>query len=143
MLDGGIVEGGITLLVCIFGGIFLFGQLKQSAERNACDINTIKGMLKDYQEDMKAMISQNLADVKSMIDENKENQRDALNREISHIKDLIAMTASETREDIKRLEVRQDQANHLREKYAVLVQSVKSLHKRLDIEPPALLDDNN
>ena len=118
-------------------------EIKNNAERNAADIKTIKTMIHEYQEDMKGLIEKNLQDVKDMIDTNKENQRDALNREITHIKDMIAMTSSETREDIKRLEIRQDQANHLREKYAILAQSVKSLHHRLDIEPPALLEEEN
>ena len=92
---------------------------------------------------MRELISKNLKDVKDLIDTNKENQRDALNREISHIKDMIAITASETREDIKRLEVRQDQANRLREKFAIMSASLKSLHHRLDLEPPPLLEDDD
>ena len=143
MITGGIVEGGAALAVALFGAIFIFGQLKSNAERNAADIDAIKTMMHEYQEDMKALIEKNLADVKTLIDANKENQRDALNREILHIKDMITMTSNETREDIKRLEARQDQANHLREKYAILAQSVKSLHHRLDIEPPALLEEDN
>ena len=150
----GALEGLVALIVAVIGGVFIFGQVKSSAERNAEDIEAMKVMIHDYQENMKVMIheyqedmkdliSKNLADVKDLIDANKENQKDALNREILHIKDMITMTSSETREDIKRLEARQDQANHLREKYAILAQSVKSLHHRLDIEPPALLEDDN
>ena len=140
---GGMLEGIIALTVAVGGGLILFGQIKSSSERNATDIEAIKTMMHEYQEDIKNMIEKNMNDVKCLIDANKENQRDALNREISHIKDMIAMTANETREDIKRLEARQDQANHLREKYAILAQSVKSLHHRLDIEPPALLEGDN
>jgi len=142
MISGGIVEGGATLIVAIIGGIFIFGQMKSNAERNAADIEVIKNMMYEFQKDMKDMITKNMSDMKELLDTNKENQRDALNREISHIKDMIAMTSNETREDIKRLEMRQDQANHLREKYAILAQSVKSLHKRLDIEPPPLLEND-
>lgn len=143
MISGGVIEGGATLIVAIIGGIFIFGQMKSNAERNAADIEVIKNMMYDFQKDMKDMITKNMSDMKELLDTNKENQRDALNREISHIKDMIAMTSNETREDIKRLEMRQDQANHLREKYAILAQSVKSLHKRLDIEPPISLHDDN
>lgn len=142
MISGGVIEGGATLIVAIIGGIFIFGQMKSNAERNAADIEVIKNMMHDFQKDMKDMITKNMSDMKELLDTNKENQRDALNREISHIKDMIAMTSNETREDIKRLEMRQDQANHLREKYAILAQSVKSLHKRLDIEPPPLLEND-
>ena len=143
MLSGGLFEGLAAIAIAVAGGLIIIGQLKSNAERNAADIEAIKTMMHDFQEDMKVLIQKNLQDVKDMMAANKENQRDALNREISHIKDMIAMTSSETREDIKRLEARQDQANHLREKYAILAQSVKSLHKRLDIEPPALLEDDN
>lgn len=142
MISGGVIEGGATLIVAIIGGIFIFGQMKSNAERNAADIEVIKNMMHEFQRDMKDMITKNMSDMKELLDTNKENQRDALNREISHIKDMIAMTSNETREDIKRLEMRQDQANHLREKYAILAQSVKSLHKRLDIEPPPLLEND-
>lgn len=143
MISGGVIEGGATLIVALIGGIFIFGQMKSNAERNAADIEVIKNMMYEFQKDMKDMITKNMSDMKELLDTNKENQRDALNREISHIKDMIAMTSNETREDIKRLEMRQDQANHLREKYAILAQSVKSLHKRLDIEPPISLHDDN
>ena len=150
----GILEGGAAILIALLGCAMIFGQVKSNADRNAADIEAMKTMIHEYQEDMrnmihkyqedmKDMIMKNLSDVKTLIDANKENQRDALNREILHIKDMITMTSSETREDIKRLEARQDQANHLREKYAILAQSVKSLHHRLDIEPPALLEDDN
>ena len=141
MISGGIIEGGATLIVAIIGGIFIFGQMKSNAERNAADIEGIMTMMHEYQKDMKEMITKNMSDMRELLDANKEHQKESLEREIAHIKDMIAMTSNETREDIKRLEMRQDQANHLREKYAVLAQSVKSLHKRLDIEPPTLLNE--
>ena len=140
MLTGGIIEGGAALAVALIGGIFIFGQLKSSAERNASDIEAIKVMMHEYQEDMKSMIAKNMADMKAMIDANKENQRDALNREISHIKDMIAMTSNETREDIKRLEMKQEESNHARERLALVEASLRSLHKRLDIEPPLKME---
>lgn len=138
---GGLIEGGAALVVALVGGIFIFGQLKSSAERNASDIDAIKTMMHEYQEDMKKLIEKNLEDVKALIDANKENQRDALNREIVHIKDMIAMTANETREDIKRLEQEQKESNNLKTKIAILSQSVKSLHHRLDLDPPPLLEE--
>ena len=137
----GVIEGGAAVIIALCGCAAIFGQIKSNAERNAADIEAIKSMLHDYQEDMKNTITKNMADMKALLDATKENQRDALNREISHIKDMIAMTANETREDIKRLEARQDQANNLREKYALVAASLRSLHKRLDIEPPPLLED--
>ena len=139
----GVIEGGAAIIIAIAGGLIIFGQLKSNAERNAKDIDAIKVMMHEFQEDMKDLISKNLKDVKDLIDANKENQRDALNREITHIKDMISMTANETREDIKRLELRQDQANHLREKYATMAASLKALHHRLDLEPPALLEEED
>jgi len=143
MLTGGLFEGLAAIAIAVAGGLVIIGQLKNNAERNAADIEAIKTMMHEFQEDMKAMIVKNLTDVKQLIELNKENQRDALNREITHIKDMIAMTSSETREDIKRLEIRQDQANRVKERLALAEASLRSLHKRLDIEPPINLHDNN
>ena len=53
MLTGGIIEGGAAVAVALFGAIFIFGQLKNNAERNAQDIEAIKTMMHDFQEDMK------------------------------------------------------------------------------------------
>lgn len=143
MLSGGLFEGLAAIAIAAAGGLIIIGQLKSNAERNAADIDAIKTMMHEFQEDMRELISKNLADVKQLIELNKENQRDALNREITHIKDMIAMTSSETREDIKRLEIRQDQANRVKERLALAEASLRSLHKRLDIEPPISLHDNN
>ena len=85
----GVIEGGAAIVIAVAGGLIIFGQLKNNAERNAQDIEVIKIMMHDFQEDMKDLISKNLKDVKDLIDANKENQKDALNREISHIKDII------------------------------------------------------
>lgn len=138
----GLIEGGAAILLAIFGCTFLFGQLKNNAERNARDIEAIKEMIKEYQEDTQDMIAKNMGDVKSLIDENKIHQSDSLSREVSHLRDLINMSNAETRAAIQRLEVEQKESNVLKMKFAVLAQSVKSLHKRLDIELPALLDDD-
>ena len=142
MITGGIFEGLAAIAIAVAGGLIIIGQLKSNAERNAADIDAIKTMMHDFQEDMKGLISKNLKDVKDLIDTNKAMQNENLNREIAHLKDLINMSNAETRADIQRLEARQEQANHLREKYAILAQSVKSLHHRLDVEPPILLDDD-
>ena len=137
MLSGGVIEGMVALAVAIGGGLIIFGQMKGNAERNAADIDAIKVMMHKYQEDMKALIQKNLQDVKDMMAANKENQKDALEREISHIKDMIAMTSNETREDIKRLEARQAESNRVKERLAIAENSLRSLHHRLDIEPPS------
>lgn len=143
MLSGGIIEGGAALAVALFGAIFIFGQLKSNSERNAEDIGAIKTMMHEFQEDMRQLISKNLADVKQLIELNKENQRDTLNREITHIKDIIAMTSSETREDIQRLEAAQKESNKIKERLALAESSLRSLHRRLDIEPPINLHGDN
>ena len=133
MISGGLIEATATLIVALVGGIFIFGQLKSSAERNALDIEVIKRMMHSFQEDMKALIEKNLEDVKSLIDSNKENQRDALEREVSHIKDLLNVSSTETREDIKRLEMAQRESNRVKERLALAEASLQSLHKRLDL----------
>jgi hypothetical protein len=140
---GGIFEGAVALFLGTIGGIYVIGQLKSNAERNATDIEAIKTMMHEYQEDMKDLISKNLKDVKDLIDTNKIIQNENLNREIAHLKDLINISNAETRADIQRLELEQKESNNVKMKVAILTQSVKSLHHRLDVEPPALLDDED
>lgn len=139
----GIIEGGVALLVGVFGGIYIIGQIKGSAERNAADIEVIKNMMHDFQRDMKEMIMKNMADTRDLLDANKEHQKESLEREISHIKDLLNVSSAETREDIKRLESAQRESNKIKERLALAESSLRSLHKRLDIEPPISLHDGN
>lgn len=143
MLDGGIVEGGATLLVAVLGGIFIFGQIKNNAERNATDIEAIKNMMHDFQKDMKDLIVKNMQDMRELLDANKEHQKESLEREIAHIKDLLNVSSAETREDIKRLEAAQRESNRIKERIALAEASLKSLHKRMDIEPPMILHEDN
>lgn len=143
MLSGGLFEGLAAIAIAVAGGLVIIGQLKNNAERNAADIDAIKTMMHEFQEDMRELISKNLKDVKDLIDTNKIIQNENLNREIAHLKDLINMSNAETRADIQRLEVEQKESNNVKMKVAILSQAVKSLHKRMDVEPPALLDDND
>lgn len=136
----GIVEAIIALLIGISGGIYIIGQMNAHEERNKEDIEGIKKMIADYQESMKSMMESNISDMRVLFNTNKEHQKDNLEREISHLKDLIALTNSEIREDIKRIEIGQESINKSKEKLVLLTASVKSLHKRLDIEVPPLLD---
>lgn len=143
MISGGVIEGGATLIVAIIGGIFIFGQMKSNAERNAADIEVIKNMMHEFQRDMKDMMTKNLSDMRELLDANKEHQKESLEREISHIKDLLNVSSVETREDIKRLESAQRESNKIKERLALAESSLRSLHKRLDIEPPISLHDSN
>jgi predicted nucleic acid-binding Zn-ribbon protein len=135
-----VLEGCVAILVAIATAVFIFGQLKSSAERSAKDIDDIKVMMHEYQEDMKDMLSRSMTDMKALIDANKVAQNDSLSREVQHLRDLINMNNTEIRADIRRIEERQESVNHLRERFAIVSASLKSLHRRLDIEPPALLD---
>lgn len=139
----GAVEGGVALLIGIIGAVFIFGQVRENAKRNETDINSIKEMMKEFQESMMELLSRNMSDMKELLDTQKENQRESLEREVSHLKDLISISSAETREDIKRLQVEQKESNNLKTKIAILAQSVKSLHHRLDLDPPVLLDDED
>ena len=141
MISGGVIEGGATLIVAIIGCIFIFGQMKSNAERNAADIEVIKNMMHEFQRDMKDMMIKNLSDMRELLDANKEHQKESLEREISHIKDLLNVSSVETREDIKRLEAAQRESNRVKERIALAEASLRSLHKRLDIEPPISLKD--
>ena len=134
-------EGLIALLIGLITAVFIFGQVKENARKNEQDINTIKEMMSTFQESMTELLSKNMADMRDLLDTQKEHQKEALEREISHLKDLIAISSNETRADIQRLQAEQKESNNLKMKLAVLAQSVKSLHHRLDIDPPALIDD--
>ena len=142
MILSGALEAGVALFLGIAGGIYIIGALNANAKRNTKDIEAIKVMIRDYQESVKEAVMKNMADMKALIDASKDQQNDSLNREISHIKDLIAMTSNETREDIKRLEARQAESNRVKERLAIAENSLRSLHKRLDVGPPINLHDS-
>lgn len=150
----GLIEGGIALAIAVVGAAVLVGQMRENSRKNEEDIKSIREaltegqeamreLIREYQEGMQEMLTKGMNDMKEMLDREKNNSHDNLNREIAHIKDLINISSNETREDIKRLEARQDQSNHLREKYALMAASLKSLHHRLDLEPPVLIEDDN
>lgn len=135
----GIVEGGIALVIAVAGGILLIGQIKENARKNEADIGTIKEMLHDYQESMFTLISKNMDDMKQLLDREKSNSREAWQNEIAHLRELVNINANETRADIQRLEAKQEKSNHIKERLVLAESSLKSLHKRLDIEPPVIL----
>lgn len=143
MLSGGIIEGLAAIAVAVGGGLIIFGQMKNNAERNAADIEAIKTMMHDFQEDMKDLLLKNMYDVKQLIDLNKQHQKESLEKEISHLKDLISLTNSETRADIQRLQSEQRESNNLRAKILLMQSSLKALHHRLDIDPPVIIEDDN
>lgn len=136
MIISGALEAGVALLLGVIGGVYIIGQINANAKRNTEDIEAIKTMIREYQKNVKDIIMKNMSDMKSLIDASKDQQRDSLNREISHIKDILNMSSVETREDIKRLEAAQRESNKIKERLAIAENSLKSLHKRLDIEPP-------
>lgn len=138
----GIIEGGIALLVACGGGVMLIGQIKENARKNEADIGTIKEMLHDYQESMFTLISKNMDDMKQLLDREKSNSREAWQNEIQHLRELVNINANETRADIQRLENSQRESNRIRERIAIAENSLKSLHKRLDIEPPVVLKND-
>lgn len=139
----GLLEGGAALLIAICGGIYIIGQMRENARKNEQDIKTIREMLETNQESMLNLLEKNMQEVKALIDTQKDHNRENLGREISHIKDLISLTNNETREDIKRLEAAQRESNRIKERLAIAENAIKSLHHRLDIEPPILLKDND
>lgn len=139
----GVMEAGVALALGVIGGVYIIGQMNAHEERNKEDIETIKKMIKDSQESMKSMMTTNILDMRALLDTNKEHQKENLEREINHLKDLIHISGTETREDIKRLEARQAEANHIKERLALAESSLKSLHRRLDIDPPPLITKEN
>ena len=140
-------EAGAALIVAVCTAIYVAGQVHQATKQNNKDIDIIKNALLESQEEMRELIrrnqtavleliGKNMSDMKAMLEVQKEYQRDSLNREINHIKDLITMTNNETREDIKRLEKRAEETNQVKERLFRAEASLKSVHKRLDIESP-------
>lgn len=142
MVVSGIVEGGMAVLIALIGAAVIFGQVKENAKRNEDDINSIKMMMKEFQDSIMDLLSNNMSDMKALLDTQKEHQKEALEREIEHLKDLIAISSNETRADIQRLQQEQKESNNLKTKLAILTQSVKSLHHRLDLDPPVMIDDD-
>ena len=139
----GLIEGGIALLIALAGGLILFGQIRENAKRNAEDIKAIKEMIEKYQENMQTTLTKSLADMKELFEVDKVHQRESFNAELHHIKDLISMTNSELREDIKRVEEKQQEVTKFRERLALLTASVRAIHKRLDIDIPPLMDNED
>lgn len=119
------IETGLEILGVIAGGIFLVGRMDSTTKSN-----------KEAIESLASLIKQNMQDTKDLLELNKEQQRESLSREISHLKDLLNINNNEIRADIQRLDASQRESNRIRERLAVAESSVKSLHKRLDIEPP-------
>ena len=143
MIISGALEAGVALLLGVIGGVYIIGQINANAKRNTEDIEAIKTMIREYQDSVKSAIIKNMSDMKALIDASKDHQRDSLNREISHIKDILNMSSMETREDIKRLEAAQRESNKIKERLAIAENSLKSLHKRLDVEPPSLMGNDD
>ena len=81
-------------------------------------------------------------DMKQLLDREKSNSREAWQNEIQHLRELVNINANETRADIQRLENSQRESNRIRERIAIAENSLKSLHKRLDIEPPVVLKND-
>ena len=145
MVISGAFEGLCALAIAIAGGIYLIGQVKENARKNEKDIKDIKEMMSEFQKSMMDLLAKSMDDVKQMIDKEKDHSRENLSREVSHIKDILNITANETRADIQRLEQRQAESNRVKERLAIAENSLKSLHHRLDIDPPNLLprEDEN
>jgi hypothetical protein len=99
-------------------------------------------MIEKYQQTMHDTLTKSMSDMKELFEVDKNHQKESFNAEISHLKDLISMSNNELRDDIKRVEERQYEVNKFRERLAIITASVKSLHRRLDIEIPTLLDED-
>ena len=139
----GAIEGIIALLVAVGTAIFIFGQVKESANASKEAIEEIKDMVIKSQEDLKEMLTKSVTDMKEMLDKEKNNSREALQNEIAHLRELVNINASETRADIQRLQQEQKESNNLKTKVALISSSVKALHHRLDLDPPTLLEDED
>lgn len=128
------LQSGIELLIAAAGGIYMIGQIRATAETNRVGIETLK-------HDLTNLLEKNNESVHELLDSFKSHQRESLEREIKHLKDLLEVSSRETREDIKRLEARQSESNRIKERLALAESSIRSLHKRMDLEPPMELPE--
>lgn len=142
MVESGVLEGGVALLIGLITAVFIFGQIRENARKNESDISDIKKMISDYQKNTQELLEKSMDDMRELLNTNRINQKEALEREITHVQNLITMTTQEVHDDIRRIEARLEEINKIREKTALLTASVKSLHRRLDLEAPPLLDDD-
>lgn len=121
---------GLEILGAIAGGIYLVAKIDATSKANKESIDALTELIK-----------KNTQDTKELLQLNKEQQRESLAREIAHLKDLISINNNETRADIQRLESEQKAANRVKERLAIAENSLKSLHHRLDVEPPTISRD--
>lgn len=123
------LQSGLEALIACAGGIYIIGQIKATAEANRKGLETLKT-------DLTNLLEKNNIAMHELLDSFKAHQRENLEREVNHLKDLLDVSIRETREDIKRLEARQSESNRVKERLALVESSVRSLHKRMDLEPP-------
>lgn len=133
---------GLEILGMVCGGVYIVGRLEANAKANKEAIESSVRVNQQAITQLAELFNRNMKDMKDLLQLNKEQQRDALNREISHIKDLISISNTEMREDIKMLREEQQKSNRIKERLAIAESSLKSLHHRLDIDPPVLMDIN-
>lgn len=119
---------GLEILGVIVGGAFLVARIESTTKSNREAIESLANLIR-----------QNMQDTKDLLAMNKEQQRESLRTEIAHIKDLMRINNEETRSDLKRLEESQRASNLIKERLAIAENSLKSLHHRLDVEPPITL----
>lgn len=119
------IEAGLEIIGAIAGGIYIIARLEATNKANKEAIDSLTELIK-----------QNMKDTKDLLQMNKEQQKDALSREITHLKDLINLNNNEMRADIQRLDASQRASNLIKERLAIAENSLKSLHHRLDVEPP-------
>ena len=79
------LQPGLEIIGMIAGGIYLVAQIEASAKAN-----------KEAIEDLKKTIQVNTENTKELLQAHKAAQKEALEREINHMKDLINATSNET-----------------------------------------------
>ena len=96
-------------------------------------ISKLESSTKSNKEFFKAEI-QHLTDIVRLNHEN-------LKGEIQRLKEKQTEDNKALKEDICRLETKQAESNKVKERLAIAESSLKSLHKRLDIEPPFRMEE--
>jgi len=88
----------------------------------------------------KEFFEQAVGHLKELIQLNEKNTKENTEKEIKHLKEFVVDKIDEVKEDIGRLEKKQEESNQIKERLVVVEQSTKSFHKRMDHQQLGISD---
>ena len=141
----------VYLIVTIIGfvgtAVYFVAKVEASTDANkeALEASTKanKEALDASSKSNKEALTESVGHLKELIQLNDKNSKDNMNQEIGHLKEFFESKITDVKEDIGRLEKKQEESNQIKERLVVQEQSGKSLHKRVDrLDSIANLDSN-